>query len=214
MDGGMASRWVTEKEVTLDVALRVRALLRARGVNVIMTRDRDTQLSVNKTTDLEARSRMAKADRVNAYVSIHVNAAGPTAQGIETYYFGRPLESRNRTLAVRENGGGTLGENLTRQATSTAQNLLGDLIAQAKIAFSKQLATRVQSHLIAATGAVNRGVQQEAFYVIRNPTTPAILIEIGFGSHPVEGAKLAQGAYRDRLADAIADGICDFLNVK
>ena len=214
VDSGMVSPYVTEKVVTLDVGLKVRRYLQARGIHVIMTRARDTQISVDKRTDLEARSRLATADKVNAYISIHVNAGSSAASGIETYYFGQPLESRNRSLAVRENGGGAVGEQLTKQAAGTAQNLLGDLLSATKLTFSRQLAGLVQSRLLSATGAPNRGVQSDIFYVIRNPTTPAILTEIGFGSNPGEGRKLASDAYRDRVAQAIAGAIADFLHAK
>lgn len=215
VDPGMRSRWVQEHEVTLAVALRVRDELRRHGVDVVMTRETNTDLSADKVRDLDLRSRMATNDKTSAYVSIHVNAStNPAGQGIETYYFGQPMAGRSRSLAVQENGGGSVGEELTRRAGNIAQNLIGDLLTQAKLAFSRQLAQKVQSNLIAATGAVNRGVQTDTFYVIRNPTTPAILIEIGFGSSPVEGPRLAQPAYRDRLATAIARAILDFLNVE
>ncbi|MGY2893146.1 N-acetylmuramoyl-L-alanine amidase family protein [Deinococcus sp. UYEF24] len=214
VDPGMVSRWVVEKEVTLDVALRVRGYLTARGVNVIMARASDTQLSTNKRADLEARSRLARADRVNAYISIHVNSGSSGASGIETYFFGSTMNGSNRSIAVRENGSGSIGQELTRQASSTAQNLVGDLLSQAKLAFSAQLARSIQGQLIGMTGANNRGVQSDAFYVIRNPTVPAILTEVGFGTNPSEGAKLAQAGYRDRVAGAIATGIMRFLKVQ
>lgn len=214
IDPGAVSRWVKEEDVTLDVALRTRAELVQHGVDVILTRSRDQHLSADKRRDLAARSNMANNGVVSAFVSIHVNSAGPGAQGIETYYFGQPLAGGNRSLAVLENGGGSVGEELTRQAAGTAQKELGDILAQAKISFSRQLAQKVQSRLIAATGAVNRGVQTDAFYVIKNPTTPAILVEVGFGSSPVEGPKLASAAYRERLAQALAAAILDFLNTK
>ena len=211
---GMSSQWIVEKAVTLDVALRVRTKLQARGVKVIMTRSSDTQISTNITADLDARSRMANNSKVGAFVSIHVNAGAPSAQGIETYFFGAPLAGSNRSLAVEENGGGSLGETLTRRASNTAQNLMGDLVSQAKLTFSRELAAQVQARLIQATGAVNRGVRSDAFYVIRNPTTPAILTEIGFGSSPDEGPRLALPAYRDRVAGAIADAIATFLHTQ
>lgn len=215
IDSGMVSRWVVEKQVTLDIAQRVRAELRQHGVDVTMTREIDKHLSPNKTADLDQRSRLASNKTTSAFVSIHVNAAtNSSAQGIETFYFGQPLAGSNRSLAVWENGGGTLGQELTRKATNTAQNLLGDLLAQAKLSFSKQLAQKVQSSLIRSTGAVNRGVRTDAFYVIRNPTTPAILIEVGFGSNTREGPLLASPAYREQLAQAIARAILDFLNTK
>ncbi len=208
----MSSRWIMEKEVTLDVALRVRDKLQARGVKVILTRERDTQISADLTSDLDARSRLANNGKVGAFISIHVNAGNPEAQGIETYYFGAPMVGTSRNLAVTENGGGSLGLELTQRASNTAQNLLGDLLSQTKLAFSRDLAAKVQQQLLSATGAVNRGVRSDTFYVIRNPTTPAILTEIGFGSSPDEGPKLALPAYRDRIAAAIADAVASYLH--
>jgi len=210
---GMSSRWITEKDVTLDVALRVRAKLQARGIRVIMTRTGDTQISADLTQDLDARSRLANNGKVGAFISIHVNSGPDSAQGIETYYFGAPLSGTSRSTAVFENGGGSLGQELTKRASTTAQNLLGDLVAQAKLAFSRDLAAQVQQSLIKATSATNRGIKSDAFYVIKNPTTPAILTEIGFGSSPAEGPRLALPAYRDRVAGAIADAIAAYLHM-
>ncbi|WP_245593313.1 N-acetylmuramoyl-L-alanine amidase family protein [Deinococcus frigens] len=212
-DSGMVSQWVREKDVTLDVALRTRAELIKHGVDVVMVRMADTNLSADKRSDLDARSRLATTGRVSAYVSIHVNAGGASAQGIETYYFGQPPAGSN-SRAVLENGGGSVGQELTRQAASSAQSLLGDILAQAKLSFSRQLAQKVQSRLLQYTGAANRGVKTDAFYVIRNPTTPAILTEIGFGSNPSEGARLATAAYREKVAQGLARAILDFLNTQ
>lgn len=211
-DAGMASQWVREEDLNLAVALLVRKELREHGVDVIMTRSTDQHLSLNKQADLDMRSRLATTGTVSAFVSIHTNASGPNAQGIETFYFGQPMAGQGRSTAVSENGGGQAGEALTRRMTSSAQGMLGDILAQAKLSFSRQLAQRVQANLIQATGAVNRGVRTDAFYVIRNPTTPAILIELGFGTHPVEGPKLAQAAYQERMAQAIARALLTFLN--
>lgn len=213
-DPGMTSVWVKEKDITLDVALRTRAELVKHGVDVVMVRTADTQLSADKRTDLDARSRLATTGQVSAYISIHVNAGGPSAQGIETYYFGQPLAGSDRSRAVQENGGGSVGQELTRKAANSAQGLLGDIMAQAKLSFSRQLAQTVQARLLQYTGAVNRGVQTDAFYVIRNPTTPAILTEIGFGSNPGEGARLATAAYREKIAQGLARAILDFLHTQ
>lgn len=212
-DSGMVSQWVQEKDVTLDVALRTRAELIKHGVDVVMVRTADTWLSVNKRSDLDARSRLATTGKVSAYISIHVNAGGASAQGIETFYFGQPPVGSN-SRAVLENGGGSVGQELTRQAASSAQNLLGDILAQAKLSFSRQLAQKVQSRLVQYTGAVGRGVKTDTFYVIRNPTTPAILTEIGFGSSPSEGPRLATAAYREKIAQGLARAILDFLNTQ
>lgn len=214
IDPGMTSRWVKEADVTLDVGLRVRDILQANGVNVTMTRETNKHLSADKATDLEKRSRMATTGQVAAYISIHVNAGNSAAEGIETYYFGQPIGGSNRSLAVQENGGGSVGLTLTRKASNTAQSMLGDILAQAKVSFSRQLAQKVQYSLLSSTGAVNRGVHTDAFYVIRNPNTAAILTEIGFGSSNREGPLLATPAYRAKIASGIAQAILSFLNVK
>ena len=214
IDPGMVSQWVIEKDVTLDVAVRLRKLLQARGVEVRLVRSSDRHLSSDKVTDLNARSSMAELGEVAAYISIHVNAGNPNAQGIETYYFGKPLGGASRSLAVLENGGGDVGLALTKRAANVAENVIGDILAQAKLSFSQQLAQKVQYNLLAATGAQNRGVHTDAFYVIRNPKTAAILTEIGFGSSPVEGPKLADPNYRQKIASGIAQALFSFLNVK
>lgn len=213
IDPGMTSRWVREADINLDVALRAARFLEAHGVAVTLTRRSDTHLHPDKGTDLHLRSRMATAGQVSAFVSIHVNAAtNPAAHGIETFYFGQPLPGQGRSLAVRENGGGDVGETLTAQASRSAQGVLGDLLSQAKLSFSRRLAELVQAELVTATGAQSRGVKTDAFYVIRSPTTPAILTELGFGSNPIEAQRLASAEYRQRQAEAIARALLRFLN--
>ena len=213
-DPGMVSRYLREKDVTLAVGLRVRDLLAARGVDVVMTRTGDYHLSAAKRADLDARSNLARAGTVSAYISIHVNAGSPNSRGVETYYFGQPTLGANRALAIQENGAGSIGQELTRAAASTAQNLLGDILAQAKLSFSRQLAAKVQQRLVGATGAPDRGVHTNTFYVIRDPNTAAILTEIGFGDSAKEGPLLVNRAYQDRVASAIAGAILDFLHMK
>jgi N-acetylmuramoyl-L-alanine amidase len=213
IDSGMVG-FVIEKNVTLNVALKVRSILESNGVNVIMTRTGDYAWQGNgncdKRCDLEQRANMGSADR-NAFVSIHVNsAANARAQGIETYLFGQSPDAETLAQAERENGGGSTGKALTRAARSFAQDLLNDQLAQLNIKFSKKLASAVQSNLIAQTGAVNLGVKQAEFWVIKKPRIPSILIETGFGNHPTEGKNLATEWYRQKLALGIAKGILAF----
>lgn len=214
MDPGMVSKYLREKDVTLSVGLRVRELLRAKGVDVVMTRTTDTHLGASKRTDLDARSNLARAGTVSAYISIHVNAGSPGSRGVETYYFGQPLSSDKRALAIQENGAGSIGQELTRKAADTAQNLLGDILSQAKVSFSRDLASKVQASLVQQTGAPNRGVHTNTFYVIRNPNTAAILTEIGFGNSDREGPLLATKAYQEKVARGIAQAILAFLHLK
>ncbi|WP_027875933.1 N-acetylmuramoyl-L-alanine amidase family protein [Meiothermus cerbereus] len=210
VDSG-AVGFVVEKEVTLDLALRLRQLLQKEGIEVVLTRSSDTHLSPDKATDLGLRAEMANSKR-NLFVSIHVNSAPNVAQGIETYYFGSVLDPSLLAQVIRENGGGELGRRLTQEAQSVGERLVRDLIAQSNLKFSRQLAHYVQGALVQATGAVDRGVRQAPFYVIRNARIPAILVEVGFANHPEEGRRLQTEAYRQTLAQALARGILRFLS--
>ncbi|GEM83414.1 N-acetylmuramoyl-L-alanine amidase family protein [Meiothermus hypogaeus] len=203
--------FVVEKEVTLDLALRLRQLLQKEGVEVVLTRSSDTHLSPDKATDLGLRADMAHSKR-NLFISIHVNSAPNVAQGIETYYFGHTLEPSLLAQVIRENGGGELGRRLTREAQSVGERLVRDLIAQSNLKFSRQLAHLVQGAMLQATGAVDRGVRQAPFYVIRNARIPAILVEVGFANHPEEGRRLQTSEYRQALATAMSRAILRFLN--
>ncbi|HEX2863887.1 MAG TPA: N-acetylmuramoyl-L-alanine amidase [Deinococcales bacterium] len=211
---------VTEKNVTLDIALRTRDLLTARGVKVVMTRSGDTPPSqhngiFNVQADLSSRSDMASIDR-NVFVSIHVNASPDrigSASGIETYVFGEPLEPEALAQADRENGGGAVGKAVTAQARNIARSLMGDQLAQENLKYSRQLAQKVQAAAVGSTGAYDRGVRQAPYWVIRFSRIPAILVETGFANHPSEGPRLATAAYRQKVAQGIASGILNFLHV-
>ncbi len=215
IDSGMVG-YVVEKQVTLDIGLKLRGLLMAKGVRVQMTRvtdrawQRDGSIK-EKQRDLDARAQMASVER-NVFVSIHVNSASSAdARGAETFVFGEPLEERTLRQAERENGGGDIGRALTRQLREASSNVINRQLIQENLKFSRMLAQAVQSNLVARTGAYNRGIDQAYFWVIRYSRIPAILVETGFGTNPTEGKNLATNAYRLKVAQGIADGILKFL---
>lgn len=203
-DPGALSPYATEKGVVLAVAKKLKALLEAQGIEVILTRDGDYFLT------LAERATFAKPE-INLFVSIHANAAASSsASGIETWVFGQPLDAKNLALAVAENGGGAEGEARTQEALEVANTVTGSLMRAAQLSYSLTLADMVQREMVQATGARDRGVQQNAFYVIRNARSPAILVEIGFVTNPDEGGKLTSDGYQTQLAQALAAGITDF----
>lgn len=211
--------YVIEKRVTLNVALKVRVILEAAGVNVVMTRATDFAIQKNsslteKRKDLFARANMASTDR-NVFVSIHVNSSpSASAHGIGTYVFGEPLESSTLAQAERENGGGSIGRELTRQARNAARDLISDQLVQENLKYSRVLAKAVQAGLLKQTGARTRGVHPSPYMVIRYARIPAILTEIGFGSNPTEGTNLGTQWYSQKVAKGIANGILSFLRPK
>jgi len=204
-DPGASSSHATEKVVVLSIALKLKALLESEGIEVILTRGDDTFLS------LQERSLFSSSDR-NLFISIHVNATDkPGPSGIETWVFGEPLNPNLLERAIQENGGGSEGQVLTEQARQAASSLAADILREAQLNYSLTLAETVQRNLVASTGAIDRGVRQNLFYVIRNARIPAILVELGFVSNPEEGRKLSSNSYQQTLAQALADGVMEFL---
>lgn len=204
-DGGTASSWAVEKEVVLSISLKVKAYLEAYGIQVQMTRADDSYPT------LEERANAATTD-INLFVSIHANAGPSSASGIETWIFGEPLNEELLAQAIRENGSGAEGQARTQEALSVAQGITGDILKETQLAYSKDLADIVQGKMVAASGAKNRGVRQNSFYVLRKALSPAILIETGFVSNGDEGSRLATNDYQDTLARAISEGIVQFLS--
>lgn len=203
-DPGALSPYATEKTVVLAVAKKLKDLLAAQGIEVILTRDGDYFLT------LAERATFAKPE-INLFVSIHANAAASSsASGVETWVFGQPLDAKNLALAVAENGGGAEGEARTQEALAVANTVTGSLMRAGQLNYSLTLADVVQQEMVRATGARDRDVQQNAFYVIRNARSPAILVEIGFVTNPDEGNRLTSDGYQAQLAQALAAGITDF----
>lgn len=205
-DPGALSDYVVEKDLVLAVGLLLRDALEARGIRVEMTRDDDTYV------ELEDRAKFAVPSEHNLFVSLHANATETAgAEGIETWVFGEPQDASLIDLAVLENGGGEVGLERTEAAQAAVASIDGDLLLEENLTYSTLLAESVQRDLIGLTGSQNRGVKHNYFVVIRDARVPAVLVELGFVDHPVEGPKLAEAGYQEMLAEAVADGIEAFL---
>ena len=211
IDPGMVG-YVVEKEAVLDVALRLKRLLLREGIEVRLTRERDTHLSPDKRTDLSMRASMADSSRVNLFISIHVNATPTrTGRGVEVFYFGRSQDPRVLAQVIWENGGGEVGKRLTEEAKTAAERILYDIVAQANQRFSQRLAETLGRSLSQATGSPYRGSFPGDLFVLRYAKVPAVLVEIGFGDHPVEGRNLADPDYREKVAQGLLSGVLTFL---
>jgi N-acetylmuramoyl-L-alanine amidase len=205
-DPGASSDFAVEEEVVLNIALGIEERLKEEGIQAVLTRDSDIFLT------LKERSSFATPNH-NLFISIHANSAlNANAEGIETWVFGQPLDPGLISQAIRENGGGAAGEALTQEALANANGIAGDILKEAQLNYSLTLAEVVQDRMIRATGAKNRGVKQNVFYVISTARIPAILVEVGFLNNAQEGPKLKTYSYQRTLASALAEGIVEFLD--
>ena len=157
--GAVGIGGLQEKVVVNDIAPQVAAILRAQGVNVVMTRESDIEV------DLAPRVQTAERANASVFVSIHANAISmsrPDVNGLETFY------------------------------ASPA---------------GERFADTVHNTVLRAMGMRDRRVRSARFYVIRRTSMPAILIETGFVTGAEDAPNLADPAWRERMSEAIAEGI-------
>jgi N-acetylmuramoyl-L-alanine amidase len=199
--GATGATGLHEKQLSLAIAIRVADRLRSHGVTVQLTRTADRTLTL--------RQRVAAADRVPAdlFVSIHANASPTrTQRGYETYVVtARGLDVDGRALRR---------DTLTPRPGVDADTalILDDVERGAAQWEAAELATRMQRALRDRRGPDgDRGVRQDAHHVLLGATMPAVLVEVGFIDHPVEGRQLADPAVQAQLADAITEAITDQL---
>jgi N-acetylmuramoyl-L-alanine amidase len=203
-DGAIGPGGVVEKDLVLDVARRARAKLRTRGFEVHLTREGDVGLP------LDARAGIANREKADLFVSIHANAARYRgARGAETYFLAREAtDDAARTAAALENNAS--GARLDGTLDGDLPLILWDMAQTEYLEESQQLAELIQARLNQTVNLEDRGVRQAPFRVLVGATCPAVLVELGFLSHPEEEALLAQPAYRDRLASALTEALETF----
>jgi len=193
-----------EKDVVLDLAIRLRKLLRDRlGVRVLMTRSEDLFVS------LPERSAFANHAKADFMISLHVNAASARgAVGFETFYFTRePSDNDARASSQRENlvieSNGSPGKDLE----SLLKTTLADMAVTRDMKESSRLAEGILAALDKILKVDNRGVKSGPFYVLATAAMPAVLVESAFITNPKEERRLQREEYRQRIAEGLYEGI-------
>jgi len=202
--GTIGPNGLMEKDLVLDVALRLGRLLETRlGADVIFTRDDDTFIP------LETRTAIANEHQADLFISIHANSSpDPTARGIETYYLNFTSNPDALEVAARENA-------VSQKSIFELQDLVKKITLKEKIEESRELATDVQQSLYGGlatkhTTLRDRGVKKAPFVVLIGANMPSILAEISFVSNPTDEAKLETPDYRQKIADSLYKGIATY----
>lgn len=199
-DPGTRANGVVESELVLDVALRLEQLLKQRGVDVVLTRRTDEFI------DLEARAPIASRHKADLFLSIHANASrNRSARGIETYYLHFASDARAEEVAARENAS-------SAHTMQELPNIVKAIALNNKLDESRDFAQIVQAAMVGHLAdddrdVANRGVKRAPFVVLIGAKMPAILAEIAFVSNRKEAALLETSAYRQRIAEALRDGV-------
>jgi len=200
-DPGTKSRGLSEAELVVDVARRLEALLlKEPGVEVVLTRRTDVFVP------LEERTAIANREGADLFLSIHANSSRTNkAGGVETYFLNFASNPDAEAVAARENS-----------ASGRTMHSLPDIVKAItlnnKLDESRDFATLVQRSMVETLAKANgdvrdRGVKQAPFVVLIGAGMPSVLAEIAFMTHSQEGKLLKTPAYRQRIAEALFQGV-------
>ncbi len=200
-DPGARANGISEADLTLDVALRLKKLLEKQpGIEVVMTRERDVFIP------LEERTAIANREGADLFLSIHANASRNTnARGVETYFLNFATNPEAEAVAARENSA-------SGRTMHSLPSIVRAIALNNKIDESKDFAATVQKSMVRALSQKNRnlrdlGVKQAPFVVLIGAGMPSVLAEISFVTNKQEGQLLKTGAYRQTIAQALQDAV-------
>jgi N-acetylmuramoyl-L-alanine amidase len=193
-----------EKDVVLDVALRLGKLLHDRlGAEIIYTRSDDTFVP------LETRTAIANKAQADLFLSIHANSSSDaSARGVETYYLNFTTHADALEVAARENA-------VSDQSIHELSDMVKKIALKDKIAESHEFATDVEQSLYGGlqkgnAGLKDRGVKKAPFVVLIGANMPSILSEISFVTNPRDANQLRQPDYRQRVAESLYKGVAKY----
>jgi len=203
--GTLGPGGLEEKDVVLDVALRLGRLLKQRlGADVIYTRSDDTFIP------LETRTAIANQAQADLFISVHANSSPDTAaRGVEVYYLNFTSSADALEVAARENSS-------SDESIHQLSDLVKKIALQDKINESRAFADDVDSSLYAGLeqgnpGLKDRGVKKAPFVVLIGANMPSILAEISFLTNPEDAEELRQPQYRQRIAESLYRGVSRYV---
>ena len=195
---------IEEKDVVLDVALRLGKLLHDRlGAEIIYTRSDDTFIP------LETRTAIANKAQADLFLSIHANSSSDeSARGVETYYLNFTTAPDALETAARENA-------VSDQSIHQLSDLVKKIALKDKIAESREFASDVQGSLYGGlrrgnVGLKDRGVKKAPFVVLIGANMPSILAEISFVTNEKDAQQLREPEYRERVAESLYKGVAKY----
>ncbi|HEV2490786.1 MAG TPA: N-acetylmuramoyl-L-alanine amidase [Candidatus Acidoferrales bacterium] len=205
--GTIGPHGVLEKNICLDVALRLGKLIQKKlpGAEVVYTRKTDVFVP------LEERTAIANQAKADLFISIHANSSHDhEARGIETYYLNFTSSPEALEVASRENA-------LSDSSIHELQDLIKQIARNDKVEESRELATDIQDSLthqlrLISTAEKNRGVKKAPFVVLIGADMPSVLAEISFLSNKTDERMLEKPTQREKIAQGIFRGVESYLS--
>ena len=212
-DPGAVSGNVREKDITLDVAVKLAGKIRTAfpEMNVILTRDRDVYIP------LAERSAIANRNKADLFISVHVNSAGgaSNARGTETFLMGTDKSESNMAVCRAENSVILLEDDYTTKYAGYDPDapdsfIFFNLMQNAQFEQSIDAASSLENAMSSGPIGHSRGIKQAPLLVLWKTTMPAVLVEIGFLSNQHDRTLLSDRKSRDAVVECLCKGFVNY----
>jgi N-acetylmuramoyl-L-alanine amidase len=194
-----------EKNLTLQLARKLKFILESAGIKVTMTRDSDIFIP------LPRRSEIANRSKADLFVSVHINASrSRMMRGFECYYLSNATDDNARALEAFENSSLKIDEEASAQHSRPLDKTLWDMTLTENRLESSELAGSICDCVDESLVIGNRGIRTARFYVLKHTNSPAVLVECGYISNKYEELKMKEPEFLDRMAESVARGILKY----
>lgn len=207
--GAIGHNGSKEKHVVLAIAKNVRAQLRAQGIDARLTRTGDTFIP------LYDRVEIAHQHGADLFMSIHADGfTNPSAAGASVFALSNrgASSAMAKYLSDKENAADEVAGKKATDKDHLLQQVLFDLVQTDTIKNSLTLGTHILKQIKPVHRLHSRNTEQAAFVVLKSPSIPSVLVETSFITNPAEEKLLGTAAFRQKIANAIADGILSYFN--
>lgn len=208
--GAIGAKKIYEKDIVLDVALKLGDLIKKNipGVKVIYTRKDD------RFIELKRRTQIANENNAKVFISIHVNSnKKKNVNGFETYILGPEKGESAKEVVLKENAVINFEDPSSQKEYQGINTILATMAQSAFMRQSEHLASLIQEEMINKLRAINlknRGVKQAPFWVMVGASMPSVLTEVGFITNAYEARILKTASYQQKIAEGIFNGLRRF----
>lgn len=197
-----------ERGLTLKMAKLVREKLKSKDIQVLLTRETDEYIP------LPERPRVAQTHAADVFVSLHADAHpnDRSVDGATVYMVSEKSSDREAArLAESENAGDILAGVGLEKENAEVRNILISLVQRDTLNNSAYLGQAILGKMGNVTSVRKKNLMFAGFRVLKAPDVPSVLVEMGYLSNPREERQLNDARFREKLAEAIADGIRAYL---
>ena len=212
-DPGAVSGSVREKDITLDIAVKLAGKIRTAfpEMNVILTRDRDVYIP------LAERSAIANRNKADLFISVHVNSVdgASNVRGTETFLMGTDKSESNMAVCRAENSVILLEDDYTTKYAGYDPDapdsfIFFNLMQNAQFEQSIDVASSIEKAMSSGPIGHSRGIKQAPLLVLWKTTMPAVLVEVGFLSNQQDCTLLTDRKSRDAIAECLCNGFKNY----